>query len=350
MTKIWHIQKYLFLLGFLLFCAALFNCCSNNARLQDIDQISAPIKLGRLEQDIDQIDTLQTSFKQQALLLKKQYPDFYPIYFYEILDGKGTDSLHLDLIKTIKQSPDFQILKADIDALYPADSPYLLPDFTQAFKYYRHYFPQDSLPRLITFMSGFENAVVTTPESLAIGLDMFLGADYRYYKSAGFPNYLIRKLTPQHLIVAAMQGFLKQRFELIPDNETLLNQAIYEGKILYASKRLLPKKPDSLLIGYTDEQLNWCKQYEADIWAHFVCEELLYETDPVKYRKYFNEAPFTPGLGKNSAPKLASWAGWQIVTKYMQKNPAVSLKELLANPNHQQILQQSGYKPKAQTS
>ncbi len=60
------------------------------------------------------------------------------------------------------------------------------------------------------------------------------------------------------------------------------------------------------------------------------------------------EAPFTPGIGENSdsAPKLAVWTGWQIVRMYMEKNPDVTLQQLLQEKDPQKILTESKYKPK----
>jgi uncharacterized protein YjaZ len=77
-------------------------------------------------------------------------------------------------------------------------------------------------------------------------------------------------------------------------------------------------------------------------------ENLLYESDYPKIQKYFNEAPFTPGLGEKneSAPKLAIWTGWQIVKQYMDKHPEVTLPALMTNPDAQKILNDSKYKGK----
>jgi len=37
--------------------------------------------------------------------------------------------------------------------------------------------------------------------------------------------------------------------------------------------------------------------------------------------------------------------GWQIVKVYMKKHPEMTLKQLLALDNAQEVLEQSGYKP-----
>ena len=111
---------------------------------------------------------------------------------------------------------------------------------------------------------------------------------------------------------------------------------------------VMPEISDTLKIGYTKEQLNWCKEYESGIWAYFIENNLLYESDYLKIQKYLAEAPFTPGIGEksNSAPKLGIWTGWQIVKKYMNKNPELSLQHLMLEENAQKILTESKYKPR----
>jgi len=111
---------------------------------------------------------------------------------------------------------------------------------------------------------------------------------------------------------------------------------------------ILPNVADTTKIGYSTAQLKWCKEFQSKIWAYFLEENLLYESDFPKIQKYLTEAPFTPGLGEKneSAPKLAVWTGWQIVREYMDKHPEVTLPELMADNDAQKILNESKYRPK----
>lgn len=113
--------------------------------------------------------------------------------------------------------------------------------------------------------------------------------------------------------------------------------------------QIMPEQmADTLKIGYTQKQLDWCKVFEADIWAYLIQNNLLYETNFNKIQVFLSEGPFTPGLGENnsSAPKLGVWVGWQIVRKYMEEHPELSLQQLMAETDAQKILTQSKYKPK----
>ena len=130
-------------------------------------------------------------------------------------------------------------------------------------------------------------------------------------------------------------------------NKTLLSKMIYNGKIMYYMDQILPTVPDSIKIGYTNTQIKWCNQYKSAIWAYFLDENLLYESDFMKIQKFLNPAPFTPGVGEknDSAPRLAVWTGWQIVKQYMDNNPNVTLQQLMGDNDAQKILNGSKYKP-----
>lgn len=141
------------------------------------------------------------------------------------------------------------------------------------------------------------------------------------------------------------------REEMFPekdDDKSLLARMVYNGKIMYLMDLVLPDVADSTKIGYTTKQLEWAKGNESNIWGYFLQENLLYETDYNKIQKYVSVAPFTPGLGENneSAPKLGIWAGWQIVRKYMENNPDITLAQLMALTDEQKILNGAKYHPK----
>ena len=186
---------------------------------------------------------------------------------------------------------------------------------------------------------------------IGIGLDMFLGKDSPFYPALvqSIPQYISRRFTPENIAPRVVETYIRE--ELYPESDaivSLLDKMVYNGKVLYLMQKSLPTIPDSLLIGYTDAQSAWCKNYEADIWAYFIDEKLIFESDYLKIQKFLTDAPFTPGLGENnqSAPKLGVWVGWQIVKNYMDKHPDLEPKDLLALQDGQKILKDSGYKPK----
>ena len=180
---------------------------------------------------------------------------------------------------------------------------------------------------------------------------MFLGPDSKFYPSLkqSIPLYISRRFTPEHITPRVIETLVRE--EMFPEKDdvtSFLDNMVYNGKIMYLMDAIMPNVADTLKIGYTPQQLDWCKTYEASVWGYFLEENLLFETDHFKYQKYLNEAPFTPGIGERneSAPKLGVFIGWQIVKKYMEKNPEVSLQQLMEENDAQKILKESKYKPK----
>lgn len=214
-----------------------------------------------------------------------------------------------------------------------------------AFKYYKYHFPEKNIPRIITFVSGFNYGILTLDSTLAIGLDMFLGKNYAYYINLQFPQYKRQNMQPQRLVYTAMQGWLKSDFQTENPNESLLSKMVNSGKVLYAMDAIFPFGEDSMKINYTSEQINWAKQNELAAWTYLVDEQLLYEKSYSKIYKFINEAPFTAAFKSGSAPRMGEYLGWKIVRSFMEKNAEVTLDSLMNIRDEQYILVKSNYKP-----
>lgn len=321
-----------------------FSSCQRSKFDADVSGIEADIRIRRFEKDLFGID--QNRIKEEALRLERSYPVFYQLYFEHIMRfGRITDTAYLNVLKDFLNHKDILSLKHDVDSVYP-DLATLEKDLSNAFKHYKYYFPKNEIPEVISFISAFENGIVNTDSLLAIGLDLFLGKRYKYYPSAGFPQYRINQFIPENIVPSAMKGFAKSMFEENTADRTMLDKMIYEGRILYFLDAVTPDISDTLKIGYTAAQLQWCKEYEVAIWSLFIDRNLLFSTDELAYNKYIVEAPFTAGLENDSAPMIGVWAGWQIVRKYMDENPKVTLTELMNETDYQKVLKLSKYKPK----
>lgn len=338
-------QIYLFFLVSLLITA-----CSRNKKV-DVSNIPVNVKIERFDKEFYAMYTKPMAL--QAAYLQKKYGVFYHDFIALLLqnnDINTQDTAYFKLLRQVFAGKPFNDLKHDVDSVYPnVDKEEA--ELTDAFRHIIYYFPQKKLPQIYTYFSGFEAQTVVGNAYFGIGLDLFLGANSRFYPSltAAYPHYLSRNFNSQNIAPRVIEGMARE--DMFPEsdsNKTLLSKMIYNGKIMYFMDQILPDVPDSTKIGYTGVQLKWCQDFKSQIWAYFLDQNLLYESDYPKIQKYLTEAPFTPGLGdrNESAPKLAVWTGWQIVRQYMDKHPEVTLPELMANTNAQKILNESKYRPK----
>jgi hypothetical protein len=109
---------------------------------------------------------------------------------------------------------------------------------------------------------------------------------------------------------------------------------------------MMPSKHDSLIIGYTGEQLAESDTNRNVIWAHFIEKKLLYETSHFVKIKYVDERPYTAEIGSKAPGAIGRWLGWEIVKAYMQEEKP-ALPDLMKNQDAQRIFMQSKYKGKS---
>lgn len=338
-----YLQIYLFFS-----IALVFVACKHNKKI-DVSNIPVNITIERFDHDFDGMRTKPMA--AQAEFLKNKYGIFYQDFIERVLKvGSINDTGYFKTLRQVFASPDYMAVKNEVDSVY-ANTNALNEGLTDAFRRIKYYYPQCRLPKIYAYFSGFQAQTSIGNNYYAIGLDLFLGANSKFYPAIieDFPHYMSRRFTPDNVVPRVIEGFVREdMFPEKDDDKSLLTRMVYNGKIMYLMDQLLPDVPDTTKIGYTTQQLKWCEDFKPQIWAWFLDENLLYETDYLKIQKYLTEAPFTPGLGEknNSAPKLAVWTGWQIVRQYMDRHPEVTLQQLMANNDAQQILNESRYKPK----
>jgi len=339
-----HRQIYLFFF----ICLTALSC--NYKKSPDISKIKLSIPIERFDQEMNSLNP--DSISKKAPELRKKYTWFYDDYMEKmIIIGQTQDTAYYYNLRTILLNKDYHELSSAVALTFP-DLNKQQKELNQAFRFIRYYYPKQKFPRIISFMSGFAVQTPIGNDYIGIGLDMFLGKNGdRFYPALrqSIPQYISRRFSPENISPRVIEAFIRE--EMFPENDidrSLLSKMVYNGRILYFMDKVLPEITDSLKIGYTTEQLKWCKDYEAEIWAYFLENELLFNTDYLRIQKYLAEAPFTPGIGENSssAPKLGVWTGWQIVRQYMDKNTDISLQQLMLEKDAQKILAGSKYKPR----
>lgn len=261
--------------------------------------------------------------------------------------GDKPDTLKVIQIKEFITDPFNRALYEKSREVFP-DLGFLEDGLSKTFGTIKTVYPEFKVPRVYTYISGllYEYPVQYIDTVLVIGLDMFLGWNYEGYRAAALPVYLTRRMEPQNIIPECSRQIA---FSLLPENyqpNTLLDQMILHGKVLYAMDLFLPDTPDSLKIGYTKSQLEWACDNEAPLWRLLIDQQLLFRSDAGISSRFIQDGPFTSGLPGGSPAMLGRWLGWQIVRSYMKKNSGISLQQLFGQSDSQLILSQSGYKPK----
>ena len=330
----------------------LMQACSNDSaelkNTPDVSDTEIDVKIRRFEQDLFALDTsnLEAGMEPQVQELQKKYPGFFDIYTHRILSSPMEENLNnAEKLKAFVQHPGVQQLYQTTQAEY-ANINDIENDLEQAFRYYKHYFPERPTPEVVSYISEYVVGTFTYGDSLlAIGWDFFLGKDF-HYDLAIFPAFIQCSMNRKHLVAKAIEALASHLVDE-PSNKRMLDFMINNGKMLYIKSLLLPEMPDSLIMEYTPQQMDWVNNNEREIWSYFLRDQLLYSTRLSEFQKLIGPSPMGTSQMPPEAPgKTANWIGWQIVKHYMSNHPNTTLEELVALKDAQEILDASKYRPK----
>lgn len=305
------------------------------------------IVIERFEQDLFKCKT--SDLKNELAQLEKKYPLFYPVYYNNVLNipDFGDEAKQLIIMKEFIEKKAMKGLYDTVQQHFP-NLNFLQNDLKILFTNYKSYFPQKPVPKVITCISEFSYSVFTVTDSIVgISLDKYLGPNYIYYADIFMEySFMVPKFDKKYLAVDCANVLVANILPAPSDKSTLLDKMTTEGKLLYTLENLLPDKKETDIIKYSSKEWQWCLDNEQQIWSFFLNKDLLYDTQ-FEQVKYIKDGPNTYGMPSNSPGKVGGWLGWQIVRKYMQQHPNITLKELYAISDGQKILTGSKYKPKS---
>jgi hypothetical protein len=334
-------------------CAFLLGIggCDQNAKpwlKADVSDVKVNYKLERLEPHF--YAGPKSDFQQRLDSLYKRYPALVNLYSTQVIGiGPPRKDTNAQLLEQFIYDPYWQKVYKATRSTFP-NLKRLKGELTQAFKHYRHYYPEDSIPDVYTLVKGIDiryKVATLKDKALIIFLDMYLGKDYKFYPSQ-YPDYRIARLTRKNMLPDVMETLFQQQYpEDSFTNKSFLSKMLYRGKKLHFMKSMMPHRHDTAIMRYSLEDWNWCLTFEEKIWNHFVNQKLLYETNSKKYTDFLKEAPFTSagGIPPDSPPRLGEFIGFRIIREYRRNNEQSNLRKLIQNQNYQQILTKSGFSP-----
>jgi gliding motility-associated lipoprotein GldB len=317
--------------------------CSRNPHKVDISDIDVEIKIKRLDRDLFEVTPLNE--KESIPVLSNEYADFFQLYNYKIIQlGDPFAPEYPGFLQSFITHATTVESKNKVDSVF-TDLENIEKEFSLAFRYYKYHFPNKSLPGVYTCISGFNQSIIIDEDILGISLDNYLGEDCELYKRLAFSRYKRVNMYPEKLVTDAMQGWIMSEMEIGDDNHRLIDNMIYNGKIMYIMDAMFPDYPDYQKIGFEAEQIDWCSDNAERMWTYMIENRLLYSTDRMTIRRYIRPAPFSAGFTEKSPGRAGIWIGWQIVRKYMENNKALGLPDLIEEYDYQKILSGSQYAP-----
>lgn len=318
--------------------------CNRNPLKVDISDIKEEVEVVRFEEALFSLPLSDTLNELTAL--RTTHPGFFDLFSWKVINIGGIDEENFAGMMG-QFLTDTMIVGARNHAEKVfSDFGDLEARLIKAFKYYRYHFPRKELPAIYTMVSGYNQSVVTAENIIGISLDKYLGRDYPFYRQlSNVPMYKITNMHPGKILSDVAYAWGMTEFDESRHTTTLLDHIISQGKLMYLVDAMNPEMHDSLKIGYTTNQLNWCNDNEAQMWNYLIENRLLFSNKRMDILRYTNDGPYTTGFPVESPPRSGIWLGWQIIRKYMKKNAGTSLQELMENTDFQQILNDSEYFP-----
>lgn len=325
-----------------LFAILFYTSCNSDKLKVDISDIDVKLDIRHFENDLF----------QNKLSDYRSFTDKYPAFLTDYTLG----IIGFPARNAEEAFPQLMLFKTDVNAkkLYDlvnkkfGDFKTYEDELTTAYKYFKYHFPNQNIPKIITYTSNFSFYLNPVGEDyIGIALDMHMGKDFVYYEYAGIEKYWRKVLIPESIVTNHMLAHANDLFLKTNRGKNFIDEMIYQGKLLYFLDATTPNVPDYIKIGMTKEEFEWCKKEETNIWAFIVKEKYLYDTERKNYDRLIKEGPKTiaQGVPLDAPAMIGKYAGWMAVRQYMKENSDISLSDLMNDGNAEQILQKSGYKP-----
>lgn len=318
--------------------------CRDNKYKVDTDRVALEVNYRRLDQDLFPVPKAGTD--EVLKNIKRKYPDFYREYFTGVLRLGNPDQPEFNVaLAGFLNDVYINQLVDEVNLTYSDTKP-IEKELTDAFKRYHTFVPEAVVPKVVFCVSGLNYSVVATDSVMAIGLDMFLGSGYEPYLAMQFPDYILYRKNKEHLVPETLLGWLLTEFPKDGNKNSMVDFMVYQGKIMFLLNIMLPDYKDDRLFGFKPEALAFVEENEAQVWAHFIENKLLFTEDRREIMKYMDEAPFAAGMPREVPGRVGLWVGRNIIKSYLESNPGVTIPQLMADNDYKTIFTQSKYKPR----
>jgi len=280
--------------------------------------------------------------KDQLIALLANHPVLRDNFFRR--DQYPSDSAFVNELHRRFNNPHIDTLYMEVERVFGDESELKL-EFEAAFKNLKFYYPEARIPKIKTVISGLETDMFVSDSLIIVSLDYFLGAGAKYRPA--MYEYLLRQYNKENIVPSCMMIFgIDNKYNAMNmEDKTVLADMITYGKSYYFAKQMIPCTPDSIFIWYTAGEVRGARKNQDLIWARFIEDKVLYATNHKLKQKYLGDRPKTVEVGSECPGRIAQWVGWEIVKKYMETHPDVTLPALMSNNNADKIFKESKYKP-----
>ncbi len=307
--------------------------CGNNPLDVDVSSIKSDVKFVH----VDSI-YFSSSSKDRIKFNKSFLKSFNELYRFTYDKGlkinTKVDSTFSNQVNQFYKDPYIKEVELELKKSF-SDLSNEKNQIQDALKHLKYHFPKAKQPKHIVFFNAlFSYNAIATNDDVGVGLEWYLGQS----------NKVIKKLPAQNVYEYMKQG-MERKFMVrdivfqwvyahiqAPTDAKFAEDMISWGKLLYCIEAAMPTAEKAIIARYSPEKYKWAEENEKQIWSYFVDQKLLFKSDEMLKLGYFNEAPQTAGLPKESPDRLGQFIGWRMVRKYMGSHTDLSLDQLVKVP------------------
>lgn len=329
--------------------AILIGCvsCDKNPYHRDVSDIQVEFQTIPFHTEVQRVgmDKDEEGFR----VLQEKYGDFFKTYVADM--GRLTEipenRTELNILHTFIINKWIQELYRQSDSALQVNQKSIDEKMTNALKYFKYYFPEKNIPEFYTFITGVNYSMAIDSNIIAIGIDKYLGANNDFYNSMTIESYIKRNMIPEKIPADAMRALAESEFPNGFEEDYLLATMIQCGRYQYFVKCMLPDEPDTLLWGFTQQQLDFCERSEGEFWKYLIStENILFSSDYMTQKRFIDDGPFTVVFTKESPARVGQWIGFKIVESFMKNNPEITLRDLFSIQSSKEIMSKAKYNPK----
>ena len=332
---------WLFIINLLLLVT--FFGCKNDPLNVDISGIELNVEIERFDKALFSVDF--DTVDRAIPVFYERYGDFFDVFNVHVINiGPASHRYYGSYLSMFVNDPANREVYEYTQNVFQ-DMGEINMELRNGFRRYIFHFPRHTAPGVIGYVSRFNHRLFTVEGYIGVGLDQYLGRDCNYYDMLGTPKYMQYNMHPGKIPSDVMHVWGTAMFPFNDSIDNVLNRMIYNGLLLYFVDAMLPGTPDQLKIGFSSEQMKFCRSNEKQMWTYLVEHKLLFSSDPLNIRKLTEDAPSTYFFPGESPGRAAVWLGWQIVREYARRNPDLSVADIVSERDYQKVLRGAKYNP-----
>ncbi len=322
----------------------LFSNCSNK-------KSHSAVEFRDFNREIDSVSANGIT-TTEFVSLKNKHGRFFILWLNEVLDfekyGPLNDSLGAVYLSEfmVKNKPVFNAV-----SLHYKKYPQLQNQISEAIGNLQDVMGNAPKPVVYAYFSQFSNynTFVDTfggKTIFAFSAEMFMNDTFPLYDMLDVPEFFKRYDSTAQIPAMMIWTYLKSVYDVNGTSKNMISEAVLNGKIWYTMAQVFPDAHPWDIYGYTEKEWKQMVTEEGQIWKHYVDQNMLFQTDFNKYKRYFNYGNHTFGAGipEDCPPLIGNFTGYRIVEQYMKKT-GTKLAYLWKQGDAEKILRESGYNP-----